>query len=1050
MKTSVLTTVLMCSATLLSATLPVAAAVSQPTNISQAAQAQTSNSQTDSPVANISFNTDQPSDSGNQFPKITPVGSPKITTDPTMEGKVASFDGSSAYTMPVSKEQYASISNSMAIEAFFKYTGDPTGEHDIFSNQESGGLGLGIYNGKVTFFAHTGGNNYVTPSGNLQTGQWVHAVGVIDKQDNKAKLYLNGKLVDQADIKGDLDLPQGNQANNLVLGGDSAPNNAVQSFMTDEIKSAQLYNHALSDSDVQQLNSAAQADVHGEKQTDATVESKLVGANSVTDNHIYSLNVQTRGTNTNDVYNVQYDITYDPEKFDHVSADQLLGNNLVYGLSPTTVTKVTDGHLRIESAAQISLDDFKNYSATRLARIQLRAKKADAGSTTTTAIKMSNATVRTSGKPVNMTLDNSQSVTIHGRNADDYNDDGIIGTGDIALAPDAKKTEVADKSVIQPYKHVIILTTDGGGNPWDPKGIYYAKDEATKPEWTTDPSILAKRKNTYTMDLFNKQFAMSTSATAVVPTISAQNYTSMLHGKVWDTLPDDYKVTNSIAGQSYFSDFGKPTPEYPSVFKVIQAANPTDSLAAFSEWSPILNGIIEPDAAVNTQPSAPLKSFDDVANYIGSSDFNNTALTFMQSDHMDEEGHQNGWYDDNYWSQYAQYDDLFKKVMDKLNSTGHIHDTLVIANSDHGGELQDHGQNTDPSNTNIFLALGGETVDSSKRLTGGSNADVSALVLNALNIMEPSSMTAKVFDPSAFLDQTNLAKKHRDVEAITLNRETNQFELQLKPHQNRQIRSADMRIDLGGQSVDQVNTPDGTKILRQTVKDGVLNLTLGFSKQPTNHLATVKLKGNNNQPTAIKQAMLGTDKGEEVLPDLFNQKGTDTPTGSSSSTSGSGSTTTSSSSPQAGSSSTADTSSLTSSSSNSNASNASAPTSSASSSDSSNQPATSTKASTSKDSTEVKKAKLSRQFKGKLLVAKRKIGFYRKASFTKASRYGWFKLTSKTARPKFKIVKLVHTKAGNRYQVKDVNKSSKTYGKIGYVTTSSKFVTLINDPTKSY
>jgi len=33
------------------------------------------------------------------------------------------------------------------------------------------------------------------------------------------------------------------------------------------------------------------------------------------------------------------------------------------------------------------------------------------------------------------------------------------------------------------------------------------------------------------------------------------------------------------------------------------------------------------------------------------------------------------------------------------------------------------------------------------------------------------------------------------------------------------------------------------------------------------------------------------------------------------------------------------------------------------------------------------------------------------------------------------------TKKGNRYQVKDVNKGSKTYGKTGYITSNSKYVT---------
>ncbi|WCJ49389.1 alkaline phosphatase family protein [Lactiplantibacillus plantarum] len=75
----------------------------------------------------------------------------------------------------------------------------------------------------------------------------------------------------------------------------------------------------------------------------------------------------------------------------------------------------------------------------------------------------------------------------------------------------------------------------------------------------------------------------------------------------------------------------------------------------------------------------------------------------MQSDYMDGQGHGHGWYNDNYWDKYAQYDALFKRVMDKLEATGHIHDTLVIANADHGGSGKNHG-GWDEYNRSIFMA----------------------------------------------------------------------------------------------------------------------------------------------------------------------------------------------------------------------------------------------------------------------------------------------------------------------------------------------------------
>lgn len=872
MKPRVLASLLLCSATLLSTTVPAVAAVTTatPTPTNQIPNRQL----LPNPFSNISFESGKPIDTTGQFKTMTPSGAPKIMSDDSIDGKVVSFDGRSAYQLPVANAQYDKLKNGMSIEAFFKYDskGSTTGEHDIFSNQQSGGLGLGLEGNKLTFYAHVGGG-YKQPNTPLKTDKWLHAVGVIDKQAGKVKLYVNGKLVDEKTATGDLKLAQGSNINHFVLGGDST-NGGVESLMTGLVKSARLYDHVLSADEVKNLNTSAQTAVHHDKQVAQAFESRLVGAGDIVGGHTYSLNVHTRQMGKGDIDQLGYDVTYDSGQFSFVSADQTLGGK------QTTVTETTPGHLHIDSSASFSEAGFRDFAKTRLARIKLRAKTVKAGTSEKAIIKFGNATASMAGAPVTglkMQQDGQQAVQIHGMATLDYNGDGIIGAGDIALAPADKKAEVAHKAVIRPYKHVIVLTTDGGGNPWDPKGMYYTTGK--DPKWTTDPNVLAKRKNTYTMTLFNKQFAMSTSAHSVLPAISAQNYLSMLHGLPWNTMDKDYQATNTTAGENYFADFDKTVAKYPSVFKVLQQANPTQSAAAFAEWTPILNGITEPDAAVNTQPSASLKSFDDVADYIGTDDFKNTALTYMQSDYMDHTGHSKGWYNDNYWNEYAKYDELFKTVMEKLEKTGHIHDTLVIANADHGGKGTTHGQDATEPNTNIFMAFGGETVDNGRHLEGGSNADVSSLILNALHVAQPSSMTGKVFDSSAFLDQTDLVKKNRNVETIKVTSTPHYANVHLTA-KDQELKTADMRIDLAGRTVDKITTPAGTKIIRQTIENNVLSLTLGFDQQPAkDDVATIKFNPGADQTSAvkIKEAMVGTAAGKEVLVDLLNDQSTTDP-----------------------------------------------------------------------------------------------------------------------------------------------------------------------------
>ncbi len=95
------------------------------------------------------------------------------------------------------------------------------------------------------------------------------------------------------------------------------------------------------------------------------------------------------------------------------------------------------------------------YAQTRLAHLNLKAKAAGE-----TQIKFEQLT-----KDTTIELGPAQTVEIQGKYALDYNGDGIIGVGDVALANAADKVAAANAAEIKPYKHVVVLTTDGGGNP---------------------------------------------------------------------------------------------------------------------------------------------------------------------------------------------------------------------------------------------------------------------------------------------------------------------------------------------------------------------------------------------------------------------------------------------------------------------------------------------------------------------------------------------------------------------------------------------------------
>ena len=192
--------------------------------------------------------------------------------------------------------------------------------------------------------------------------------------------------------------------------------------------------------------------------------------------------------------------------------------------------------------------------------------------------------------------------------------------------------------------------------------------------------------------------------------------------------------------------------------------------------------------------------------------------------------------------------------MDALKESGHADDTLIVSNADHGGSGTNHGS-MDPSNMDIFIGIGGQTVDSGKKLSGGTNADISPIVLNALRVDQPASMTGKVFDQSAFLSQEQMSKKQRDVEKVVFERQGKQAEIKLN-NKKQETRSADMVIDLAGNKISKVDVPDGATLVRNEEKDGKQYITISYEKQPE-QMAVVSFADQTNEKTKIDEIMLG-------------------------------------------------------------------------------------------------------------------------------------------------------------------------------------------------
>ena len=792
------------------------------------------------------------------------VGNPVIEMSSELHKNIAKFDGSSAYLYPFSQEKYDLFDENLTMECMVKFNSVPSsGEYEIFSNQQSGGIGIALENGKLTFFAHVGGA-YRTPKASVKPGQWYHVAGVVE--GNSVRLYVNGVLQDEVTApSAGVHFPSGSGAWNMVLGGDSDGSGGAQFLINADLSFARLYSSALDDEQLMTLSEQSFEGADIEEPKPQNVGLGLISSAGTAEEGEWNLNLHANGDKNGSIDRIEYDLVYDPSLLSY--------EGIQHAMSGVTVTETEEGRLHVASSAPLAADGFGTYGTTRLGKLNF--KTGDAREDETTLIKTENFKAYAGGSDVTAQMETQPSaekeLKIYAKDSLDINGDGVVGAGDVALADGSMKAAAAQQAAIYPYKHVVILTLDGAGQAWNPDAVYYAENNSVIPTKRTDAETMAKRTNTYAMELLNEEFATSYTAQCVSPSISAQNYSSILHGVPWLDVPSEYQVTNDSASAEYYADFGKETSLYPSIFKAVQEEFPERQNAAFAEWTQILNGIIEPDAQVIGKGSASKESFYVVADYIRSDAFKNTAVVYMQSDWLDHVGHSTGYYNDTFWSEAAQYDDFYKAVVDALKETGEYDETLIITNADHGGSGTSHGS-SDPSNMDIFIGIGGggQTVDSGKRLEGGTNADISPLALAGLRISQPESMTGEVFDESAFLTQEEMSGKNRDVEEITMTRDGSRAVISLDNAKN-EVRAVDMVVSLNGAEIGNIDAKGG-EILRQEVEDGDLYLTISYDSQPE-EIAGIEFASLGDDQAEVKEIMLGTAEGEEVYPDLLNTQG---------------------------------------------------------------------------------------------------------------------------------------------------------------------------------
>lgn len=202
------------------------------------------------------------------------MGAPDIKKSPRYGMNVLCYEeemwgkeSSNNVRVPYNDQLTEAIKDGMTMEVmvrpyFEKGTLDKTWVN-LFGCYESGGFGIIIYGGKWDFESVIGGSYKDATFGPVVNGEWIHLVGVWNKETGMYKFFANGELVSTIEgATGELSFPvtQGKECF-VGLGVDFAPNTPSVSSNTfqGDIAIARIYNDPLTDEQVKAIYQKVEA-----------------------------------------------------------------------------------------------------------------------------------------------------------------------------------------------------------------------------------------------------------------------------------------------------------------------------------------------------------------------------------------------------------------------------------------------------------------------------------------------------------------------------------------------------------------------------------------------------------------------------------------------------------------------------------------------------------------------------------------------------------------------------------------------------------------------
>ena len=285
----------------------------------------------------------------------------------------------------------------------------------------------------------------------------------------------------------------------------------------------------------------------------------------------------------------------------------------------------------------------------------------------------------------------------------------------------------------QVYEHVVIFGVDGAGGYFD-------------------------LMDTPGFDSVFKSSSLASSVTytgmSQYPTISAQNWGSMIHG----VRCTKHKLTNDIASNKKYTDT-----KYPSFFKVYAERHPEEMESIYSivHWEPINYGIIEDMPQINKisvtdeigrstgdeKKNIPSADIDDMVcdRTIEVIQTKDPKIIFTHFDCVDSAGHGYGWGKPVFVEAMTRADKCIARIYQACVEKGWKDNTLFICISDHGHEtFRGHGSNN-YTVRNVTFAVAGNKGNVIQGKPGHVvTQDMASVVLYALGEKQPESWESRV------------------------------------------------------------------------------------------------------------------------------------------------------------------------------------------------------------------------------------------------------------------------------------------------------------------